>query len=136
MSERTPLPPLQYQTPLCPICIDNVDTDGDAFWCPKCKGNWGSAYDAEGEANPDVEQCPAEVAPYDQDENYPTLHGQRYRCVRDVGHPQDICERHIGTRSDGGIDYSGYPHEWRDGDHLQSQPPETSVATPEGQPTS
>lgn len=131
MTDRSPLPPMKYQTPLCPICNDNVGTDGDLFWCEKCGGTWGSeSYDAPGEARADVEQCPAEVAPFDDyPEKYPSLVGERYRCVRDIDHPQDVCERHIGMRSDGGPDYSGYPFEWRDGDYPQWTAEATAVSS-------
>jgi hypothetical protein len=107
------------QHPLCPICDKEVSYDGGSFWCETCRGSWAShRYDEEGVAAPDTEQCPAEVAP-DEDGEYPSLVGQRYRCVRDVGHPADWPERHIGVPADGGGDYSGDPFEWRDGEYPQ-----------------
>jgi hypothetical protein len=58
-------------------------------------------YDEEGVADPDAEQCPAEVTS-DEDGKCLSLVGQRYRCVRDAGHPADSWpDRHIGARSDG-----------------------------------
>lgn len=128
-TKRAPLPPLVVQPPLCPICDKEVSYDGDSFWCETCHGSWASdRCDEEGVADPDAEQCPAEVAPY-EDGKYPNLVGQRYRCVRDAGHPADSWpDRHIGVRSDGGVDYSGDPFEWRDGEHPQWQPAEEAAA--------
>ena len=104
-TKRAPLPPLVVQPPLCPICDEEVSYDGDSFWCETCHGRWaGDRYDEEGVADPDTEQCPAEIAP-DEDGKYPDLVGRRYRCVRDAGHPADSWpDRHIGVRSDGGVD--------------------------------
>lgn len=128
-AKRSPLPPLVVQLPLCPICDKEVNYDGDTFWCETCHGTWASdRYDEDGEANPDVEQCPAEIAPY-ADGEYTTIRGYRFRCVRDVGHDADgPFDRHIGVRSDGGVDYDGVPYEWRDGEHPQWQPAEKAAA--------
>jgi hypothetical protein len=71
---------------------------------------------------------PREVAPH-EDGKYPNLVGQRYRCVRDAGHPADSRpDRHIGVRSDGGVDYGCDPFEWPDGEHPQWQPAEEAAA--------
>jgi hypothetical protein len=65
----------------------------------------------------------------DEDGKYPNLVGQRYRCVRDASHPANSwTDRHIGVRSDGGVDYSGYPFEWRDGEYPHRQPAEETAA--------
>jgi hypothetical protein len=127
-TKRAPLPPLVVQHPLCPICDKEVRCDGRSFWCATCRGSWAShRYDVEGVADPDAEQCPAEVAPY-EDGTYPGLVGLRYRCVRDAGHPADWPDRHIGVRSDGGVDHSPDPFEWRDGEYPQWQPAEEAPA--------
>ena len=127
-TKRAPLPPLVVQHPLCPICDKEVRCDGRSFRCETCHGSWAShRYDVEGVADPDTEQCPAEVAPY-EDGTYPSLVGLRYRCVRDAGHPADWPERHVGVRSDGGVDHSPDPFEWRDGEYPQWQPAEEAAA--------
>jgi hypothetical protein len=39
-----------------------------------------------------------------------------------------VRHEHIGVRSDGGLDYSGNPLEWRDGEHPQWQHSEEVAA--------
>ena len=127
-TKRSPLPPLVVQHPICPICDKEVSYDEGSFWCETCHGSWAShRYDEEGVAAPETEQCPAEVAPY-EDGEHPSLVGQRYRCVRDVGHPADWPDRHIGVRSDTGVDHSGDPFEWRDGEYPQWRPAAEAAA--------
>jgi hypothetical protein len=127
-TRRSPLPPLEYRAPDCPICHREVSHDSDSFYCESCKGTWSSdSYDAEGEANPEVEQCPAEVMPFYGREDLPSIRHHRYRCVRDASHPAARWpDLHVGVRSDGGVDYLGAPFEWRDGDYPQWTPEEAS----------
>ena len=122
--ERSPLPPLIVNYPDCPICRKEVNCDADGFQCESCGGTWPFGHDEPGMANSDVPQCTAEVEPHDG-AKHPLLAGWRYRCVRDAGHPTDrFLDRHFGVRSDGGIDWTGYPYEWRDGEFPQWTAPE------------
>lgn len=123
MTARSPFPALVQNAPSCPVCYATVSFDGDGWACKTCHVTWGSdAYDDEGQADEDLEQCTAEVMPYRDREDLRNIRDYRYRCVRDADHPLGPGERHVGVRSDGGVDYDGYPFEWREGEYPQWQP--------------
>jgi hypothetical protein len=128
MTARLPFPALMQNAPSCPVCYATVSFDGDGWECKTCHVTWRSdAYDDEGQADEDRDQCPAEVMPYRDRGDLPNLRNDRYRCVRDADHPTGPMENHVGVRSDGGVDYDGTPFEWDDGEYPQWQPEPVEV---------
>jgi hypothetical protein len=129
MTKRSPFPALIQNAPTCPACLSAVMFDGDGWKCLACHVTWSSnAYDDEGQADEDREQCPAEVMPYRDRDDLSNIRTYRYRCVRDAGHPVTVAEHHIGARSDGGVDYDGYPFEWDDDEYPQWTPADAEVS--------
>lgn len=39
---KTELPTIEFAYPTCSGCHQEVDHDGDRFWCPRCKASWRS----------------------------------------------------------------------------------------------
>jgi hypothetical protein len=128
MTSRSPFPALMQNAPSCPVCYVTVSFNGDGWACKTCHVVWSSdAYDVDGQADEDREQCAAEVAPYLERGGESLIRHYRYRCVRDADHPSGPFSHHVGARSDGGPDYDGTPLEWDDGEYPQWQPAPAEV---------
>lgn len=75
-------PPLIQQNPMCRLCMEEVEHDGDGWHCPRCKAWWSSSYGAEDDLgqwdDPDEPQC-ASVG-------LPRNGGDAKRCMRGETH--------------------------------------------------
>jgi predicted amidophosphoribosyltransferase len=77
--DRPEPPPLEYRSPLCSVCGNEVDYVGGCFTCPGCRVFWQEedAFDEDGEwEEPDAKRCTS-VDVHD---------GEQVRCVRQAGH--------------------------------------------------
>lgn len=90
--KRTPPGQLEPRNPFCPLCMDEVACDGDAFWCERCGATWSCEpgwHNDPGEWRDDeAQQCGGIKQPF-LNSKYDNIRHDQIRCLLDQDHETD-----------------------------------------------
>lgn len=87
---KRPEPPdLEFETPVCPICLTNTYHDGDGWYCRHCHVWWDNDGQSGRWGEPNEQGCASTVEWFNTDRlsaEHERIRHLRYRCILGEGH--------------------------------------------------